>query len=266
MVRLVVSDIDGTLIGRDGIIPVDAVESIRRLRSGGVHFSLATGRSDCMTMGYVHSLECDVPCVTCNGATIIGPDGHVHQRLKFPISSARSVIDLAVESGIAVIYTVDGQEYHHNPQAEYFASDVCWPGIAHRLSEDEWHSLQVDKISMMSSHDDLTIAKIEAECVGMADRFSFTRYMDRSVELVAPGVSKASGVARLASMLGIPMSDVMFVGDHQNDIPLMQASGIGVAVGNATVDAKENADYVCSGALFEGVLEAMDRFVFKEIS
>ena len=85
------------------------------------------------------------------------------------------------------------------------------------------------------------------------------------MELVAPGVSKASGVEQLAAMLSVPMSEVMFIGDHQNDIPLMKVSGVSAAVGNATEDAKRAAGYVCSRPLFEGVAEAINRFVLRNL-
>ena len=265
MVRLIVSDIDGTLVGRDEKIPADAPAVLDEVRSRGVLFTLATGRSDCLARHFADSFGCDIPYTTCNGAAIVDRKGRVFQRLRFPIRYARGVIGMAMEAGIAVICTVDGDEFVLDTDAEYVRQHREIYSWERTLSEDEWQMLEVDKISFMSSFDDAAIALLEAECRRTPECFSYTRYQDRSVELVAPGVSKASGVEQLAAMLSVPMSEVMFIGDHQNDIPLMKVSGVSAAVGNATEDAKRAAGYVCSRPLFEGVAEAIDRFVLRNL-
>lgn len=263
MYRLVVSDIDGTIFGGDEHIPADAPNLVNQLRRHGVFFSLATGRSDSTAYWVVEKLGLSIPFVACNGATIIDPKGKNLVKQSFRIGFARKIVERAIENELSVIYTIDGIEYIPG-EAQYileYPYRFSHPECFRPISEVDWESLMVEKISIMSSHDNASIKELERMCLGCEDQFRYTRYMDRSVELVHPDATKASGVRRLAEMLGISMNDVMFIGDHQNDIELMQACGMGVAVANATDDAKASADVVCNAALFDGVKEAIYKFI-----
>jgi hydroxymethylpyrimidine pyrophosphatase-like HAD family hydrolase len=74
-------------------------------------------------------------------------------------------------------------------------------------------------------------------------------------------VSKASGVALLAADLGLTMQDVVAVGDGENDLPMLEAAGLGVAMGNASEYVRARADAVVRGHDEDGVAEAIERFV-----
>lgn len=267
MIKLIVSDIDGTLIGGDEKLPAKADEVLRKVRAKGIHFTLATGRSDCIAVKFADYFKCRSPFVTTNGAAVIDASGKTFLRLCFPISRARDIIETADERGLAVLYSIKGEEYVLDGERKYIKDNIArFPHYSRvrKLTDMDWKSLSVDKVSIMTDSDDASISLLESMCEEKKGEFSYTRYMDRSVELVAPDVSKANGVEYVASLMGVGMDEVMFIGDHQNDISLMRASGLGIAVGNATRDAKENADYVCSNYLFDGVEEAINKFVLGE--
>lgn len=263
-IRLVVSDIDCTLIGRDEILPADAPSIVPYLRERGVMFTLASGRVETNALRFVKKMGIDIPYVATNGAVIADCDGNVIMKKKIDALPARAIMEKAYEHHLAVIYTVDGIEYVFDDDVPYirkYPHRFKRDGICHKITEDEYAHLKLDKVSIMSDSDDDVIAELEKMCAGHEDEYIYTRYQDRSVELVNRTATKASAVTELASMLGIPMENVMFIGDHQNDIELMQAAGIGCAVGNATADAKAAADYVCSNEVFDGVKEAIMKFV-----
>lgn len=77
-------------------------------------------------------------------------------------------------------------------------------------------------------------------------------------------VNKGSALHKLAQMLNIPVSNVMAIGNNDNDIPMLLESGIGVAVGNATEKAKESANYIVSDVSNCGVAEAITKFVLEK--
>jgi Cof subfamily protein (haloacid dehalogenase superfamily) len=82
-----------------------------------------------------------------------------------------------------------------------------------------------------------------------------------SIEVLPPGASKGAGVARLLEDLGIAWANVLAIGDGENDIEMLQAAGIGVAMGNANELVKETADYVTNSNIEDGVAQALNRFI-----
>ena len=78
-----------------------------------------------------------------------------------------------------------------------------------------------------------------------------------SLECSAAGVSKGSGLERLCALLGIPMADCIAVGDADNDIPMLRAAGLGVAMGNAPDYVKTAADRIVSDLDHGGCAEAV---------
>ena len=74
MIRLVVCDIDCTLIDKDEVLPKEAILLKSRLKEKGVYFSLATGRTESLAEKYVNALDLEIPYVATNGATVVLKD------------------------------------------------------------------------------------------------------------------------------------------------------------------------------------------------
>ena len=83
------------------------------------------------------------------------------------------------------------------------------------------------------------------------------------MEIVAEGCSKASGLLHLMEYLGVTPEETMAIGDHTNDMEVIQMVGCGVAVANAVEQLKAVADYVTEGERADGVEEAINRFVLE---
>lgn len=260
-IRLVVTDMDGTLIDSDEILSDKAVMLSRRLRDAGIMFSLATGRVEYLADDYVRRLELSIPYIACNGATLV--DGrNVIARKQIPVLALSSIIEEADRMGMSIIYSREGLETVWREtrwillQRERFNRyhDV------HAFTFQEWQTVSVDKVMIMDDEREGGISRIEALCRDLPPIFGFTRYMDRSIEIVNGDANKANGISRLASYLGVKMDEVMAIGDHQNDIEMLMNAGIGVAVANATEEVKEIADYVCTNRCIDGVIEAVDHY------
>lgn len=97
-----------------------------------------------------------------------------------------------------------------------------------------------------------------AERLGVDITFSSKRYL----ELMPAGVDKGAGLTRLADMLGIPMSEVIAVGDSANDLSMIKAAGLGVGVANVTDDVRPYCDVVLETAGTDGAFsELVERFL-----
>ena len=265
MIRLVVSDIDGTLFDKDEILNEEAIRLVGKLHARGISFTLATGRVECMANHLAERLDLRIPYVACNGATIVKDGKAIYRRQvrAWPLMDLIADADL---SGCSIIYSQNGVEsvWRETPyilrQRELFHRY----GIIHAIGEDEGKKVHLDKLTIMDENSGGSIIRLESACRMLGSEYRYTLYGNRAIEIVHGSATKATGVERLAKMLDIEMEEVLFIGDHQNDIQLITEAGIGVAVANSTDDVKKAADYICSNGYMDGVVEAVERFCFGE--
>lgn len=261
MVKLVISDMDGTLIDKDEILSNKAIEIARALQERGILFTIATGRVECMADNYVNKLGIKIPYIACNGVTIVRGE-EVLRRNKIPLKGLRPIMEKANAMGMSLVYSVDGKEsiYKVTPWVERQRKEFGRYHEWHPPNEVEWSTLYIDKLMIMDDVRDGAIAILEDMCKELPEVYGFTRYTNKSVEIVNKDSTKASALRELVRMLGIDMRDVLAIGDHQNDIEMIQEAGIGAAVLNATDDLKAAADYIAKARCVDGVGEAVERF------
>lgn len=265
MVQLVVCDVDGTLIGRDELLPDSITSMVKKLRKQGILFTIATGRVEKMAESYVNDLSIDIPYILTNGATIVS-NGKTLQRLKIPLGPLKKIINLSKEMGLSLVYTINGTEFvveqtpwivgQQNKFNRYY--DI------QNFKDGDWDNLLLDKLMIMDDVRDGRISSIEQVCLALSNDFVITRYSDKAIELVHADASKGKSLETILKILNIRPEAVLAIGDHQNDIDMIQTAGIGVAVSNAIDSIKKVADYICKNSEHLGVLEAVDKFCFSK--
>lgn len=261
MIRLVISDMDGTLIDRDEVLTEKAMRIAEELRKKGILFTIATGRAECMAGEYVKKMNIQIPYIACNGATIMKGDT-VLQRKQIPLKGLKALMEKADSMNMSLVYTAAGKElvYRETPWILGQQREFGRYFHIHAPTGNEWEHMQIDKLMVMDEVRDGAIAILEDMCRELPKIYGFTRYTNKSVEIVSCDSTKASALKELARLLDISPRDVLAVGDHQNDIEMLQFSGIGAVVGNATEDAKKAADYVASAWCIDGVGEILEKF------
>lgn len=264
MIRLVVTDVDGTIVGKDEVLCEAMVDYVKGLAMRGIDYTIATGRVDGLVTEYVERMELKLPYVACNGGTIVCR-GQVLERKTIPLKVLKEVIELADRMDMSVMYSVDGVEsaYRLTPyvkeQQEKYGRYLEPAGF----TEQEWESLVVDKVIVMAKVRDKSLDAIERLCRGLVPVIGYKRYADKAIDILNPEATKENGIKNLADRLGVAMSEVLFVGDDLNDVECLEQAGIGAAVANAQDSAKEAADYVTRKPCYEGVMEAIEKFVVR---
>lgn len=263
MVKLVVSDLDGTLIDSSEKLTATAREMARWLKAKNVLFTFATGRVQGMTEHYAQDMQVSIPYVATNGAALIAPDGVIFRK-KVPLKMLETMLRTADDMGMSIIYSEDGYEkvFRETPyilrQREAFGryNDVA------PLTQADYAQKMMEKICVMDSDKTgMKIDYVEAYIKRCGDMYSYTRYGDKAVEIVHPGCTKAAGVTALAKRLGIPMADVLAIGDDENDLQMLQAAGYTATVRNALEKVKPLVGYVSPYCHAEGVFDAVKHFV-----
>lgn len=262
MIKMIVTDVDGTIVGKDEVLHEEMVDFVKSLRLYGLYYTIATGRADGLVREYVKRLSLTVPYITCNGGAIVKPDGET-VRKTIPLLALRAIFETADEMGMSLMYSIAGQEeaYRKTPYVQEQQEKYHRYRAPHGFSGTEWNELQVDKVIVMAKIRDGSLQVIEDLCRTLPPVIGYKRYANKAIDILNAGATKENGIRDVAAMMEIGMDEILFAGDDLNDIGMIRDAGIGVAVGNALDCVKEAADYVAEAPCYLGVMEAVQKLV-----
>ncbi|HDQ34700.1 MAG TPA: HAD family phosphatase [Chloroflexi bacterium] len=267
MIRLVAFDLDGTLIGPDLSLSSRVRRALDAARACDVHVTVATGRMFGATVAIARQLQLTTPLICYQGGWIQAlTDPEPRYRASLPQEIAAEVLDLAAERRWHTVLYADG---------DFYLQQLRYPQhfYALLLGEDlkevpAWEPVLAahtpDKILLVVDPEEIpAIAAQLRDCV--AGRAEVVRSHELFVEVVPQRVDKGAGLAWLAAHLGIPREEVLAVGDHENDLAMIQWAGVGVAMGNAVPVVQAAADWIAPPLAADGAAVALERFVLQEI-
>ncbi|MEG0369837.1 MAG: HAD family hydrolase [Hungatella sp.] len=262
-IKLVISDIDGTLIDNTEQIPTELIQMVARCRASGILFTFATGRTKELTQNIVRTLNVVDPYVIANGACIFQGE----RCLKSHGFSAYPILDIikrADQNGLTV--TLSNETVERAIRTTDYVRDQQKHGSRFQSLLDvhamNWEKEQFQKIMLMDEHRTGQIKQFQEELKNYSDIYWVTTYSDMAVELGPKDCNKATGLKDLIQILNLEMKQVMACGDFLNDLEMIEEAGIGVAVGNANNTLKKAADYVAKREYCYGVIEAVEKYCF----
>ena len=263
--QLIALDLDGTLLNSRKEIPAEAAEAIRAVTAAGKTVVFATGRAVCELDEQIALLPQVRYAVFASGAGLYD----IKEKKTFglrgvPAGQVNRILSLARSKDVMpqiVVPDADVIQASHMEQLEHFHMDVYRPMYeqAMTLVPDIFAYAETCrdpflKINLYHADPEERIrtrAQLESPDLDLV-------YSEvSSVECSAAGVSKGSGLERLCGLLGIPMEACIAVGDAENDVAMLRAAGLGVAMGNAPEHVKTAADRVVSDLDHGGCAEAI---------
>lgn len=272
-VRLVLMDIDGTLVTSSHDVFGNVASQLRRLRRFAVPFSLATGRTISGSRAIVERLRVEVgmrmpPVINYNGAVMLSAENGslVIRHVIDPSAVAKAVEECRAAGLWPLIYAC--RDTVAGPPTETVYLDQAAPPSTEfngmttvRVSDVGF--VQDDVVAILADAGDTVasanVARTLATTLGSSLRV--TTSGSRYVEICSPNASKSFAMKRLASLHHISVDQVMAIGDNLNDLEMLREAGIGIAVGNAPDEVKAAADYACSHSSASGVVEALRMLV-----
>ena len=266
--KLLVVDVDGTLVGKDGSISAEDREALAKARQLGIQVSLSTGRVTQACLGIINQLSLDGYHIFFDGALVSGPahGGEVYIQTISPDAVKRAV-EFAFSNDISLeLYS----KTHYFIERETWASDMRrqFFGIEPTVVDFTklWNRERIIKGGLTTSSPQ-EIAKARSFCLHFDSSLHFTwtktpAYPDINfVNVLAPEVSKGKALAVLASHLGVSLDEVIAIGDGTNDIPFLTSAGLAIAMGNAPDEVKVVADYVTLDIDHSGLAAAVNKFL-----
>jgi len=265
MYRLLVTDLDGTLVTSTREITPRTLAAVRGAQQQGVRVCLATGRMWSSAEPHVRRLGADPPAILYNGGLVYDfSTGTVLYRLPLAYEHARAVLEMLREfpSVLPHVY-LDDRVYAAGP-SELTEQYRRRNGLEVELVGDLVAFLRPDpmKILIIGAPNDLLAvsAQIRARAMPVHAVFSEPTFL----EILPQNSSKGTALEFLAPQLGVALAAVIAVGDNLNDLEMIRTAGLGVAMGNAPAEVKSHADYVTASNNDEGLAIVIERFILAD--
>ena len=264
--KLLVVDIDGTLVNRHGDISAADEKALAKTRALGIRVAISTGRGTQSSRSIIDRLSLDGYHIFCDGALVSNP-GQDDEVCAWPISQAM-VRELVA---VARLQHIDLELFS---DTHYFVERETWSTEAHRqffgvastMVDFNQLEARVIKGGLVATTPE-EAARARDFCHQFEDRlhFSFARTPAYPgidfINILSPGVSKGKALEALASHLGIPLVEVIAAGDGTNDVSLLASAGLAIAMGNALDEVKAVADYITLDVDHSGLAAALNQFL-----
>ena len=266
-VRLVVCDLDGTLVGPELDITARVREAVAAAEARDVTVALATGRMYRSALRFARALALRAPLICYQGAYVRelpGPDGQPGALLReLPMSAA------AAQRAISWSRT-HGLDPHLNvadrlvmERGDESAADYeRISGIDAEFVPDLQAAVRGPVTKVLSvGPAGLPAAVLAAARAEFAGRAEVTVSHPEYLEFTAPGVTKGRALRWLARRLGVPLGATMAIGDQYNDLEMLLAAGYGVAMASAPAEVRAAARFVTASVAEDGAALAIEALI-----
>jgi Cof subfamily protein (haloacid dehalogenase superfamily) len=264
-IRLVIADVDGTLVTHEKILTPRAIESVFKLRAAGVQFAITSGRPPRGMDMLVEPLKIDEPIAAFNGGVITDPrtKAVLHQNF-LPQDVVKQTVQLILQHKLdAWIYT-DTTWFVHDVNAPHVAREQWTVKFPPEVTPDV--TVIVDRVAkVVGVSDDLDgVARCEKDVqAALGTHASAARSQPYYLDVTHPKANKGEVVLAMSDLLKIPTEQIATIGDMPNDVLMFVKGGVSIAMGQASPEVQNSATYVTTSSEDEGFANAMENFILE---
>ena len=243
------SDLDGTLINEENIIPKENIEAIKYFRAHGGKFMIATGRVPEAVFPVIGDLKTDFPCICHNGCSVYDlnkmeyietvplPDGAVSVAEEIMKESNRSGVEVMTMQGICVVKSTPATDFHIQfEKVDFITADKI------ENAPKPWF-----KILFAQSPAETDIIKEKFLKSRHNEKYNLQKTHSFYYEIFNKNASKGTALKKICENYKIDLKNIIAIGDNENDISMLSVAGKSAAVSNVPDFVKEYADIItCS--------------------
>ena len=264
-IRLLLTDVDGTLVNHDKVLSEAAKDAARALRDRGIGLALTSARPPFGVRMLIEPLAIDLPLAGFNGGVLANPDLSVIEQHSIDPDAARKSVKFLAEQGLDVwLYTEDDwcvprADGPHVARETYILKRD--PQITDSFTDQQLdHAFKIVGVS-----DDYPLVgraeKAAQDLLG--DTASATRSEPHFLDVTNPKANKGAVVHAMAARLGLSPQQIATIGDGQNDILMFREGGFSIAMGNAADEVKAAASVVADSNENDGWAKAVQRHLLQ---
>jgi Cof subfamily protein (haloacid dehalogenase superfamily) len=264
-VRLVVADVDGTLVTPDKIVTPQARAAVRQVMNTDIAFTITSGRPPRGMKALIDDLQVRSPIAAFNGGLFVRPDLSVLRRYVISREAATSVIDIMTRAGLDVWLYTDNDWYvksRHGPHVDREVWTVKYDPTVTSTFDGVQGS--ITKIVGVADDAELMTRCLEEIRRRSGDLVSAALSQPYYLDVTHPKANKGEVVSTLSKWLGIPTAQIATIGDMPSDVLMFERSGVSIAMANASHDVQRAAMFVTSSNTDDGFARAIERFVLGD--
>lgn len=263
--KLMAIDIDGTLLDKNSQITQSTCDALQKIKEKGITITFATGRFYPDAIYFAKLLGFSCPMILLHGALIQSQDGKVIRKQGLPPESIPILIEIAKKEKVPF------QIFHENFLV--IEKKSKWNDVYLSFSEikpvivpdiNQYLKNHKSPFSFIYLGTEQRMAKLKKV---VEDRLNNTIAIASAhpnlLEIIAPDVSKGRALKELAAMKNIPLSQTIAIGDSYNDMEVLKAAGLGVAMGNAPQEVKDIADYITKDNDNDGIAYFVSQYLAR---
>lgn len=264
--KLVCIDIDGTLLNDAKELLPAVKRAVRGQSEKGRKIALVSGRMPCAVAQIEEQLGID--CIKiCNAGTYIIEDGRCVKEEVLSTSAARQLYKGIAEQYHAALWVYQGYQWYVTRIDSFAENEIRiikhHPKVRniYELLEN-WDKKGIRPNKLLIADEEKKINEIQTELELWENRtFDIAKSSGNYLEIFPKNIDKGKAIQSLCAILNINVKDVIAIGDHELDIPMIETAGIGIAMGNAIPELKGKADFVTLSNNEAGVAYALEHYL-----
>ena len=265
-IRLLISDIDGTLVRHDKTLSDGVIAAVSRAQAAGLAVSLISARPPSGMLWIADKLKLTGPIGAFNGATIVQPDGTVVSAEHIEPELARRVLTALDQPGVTPWLFAHGKWYAQTTDSEYVERERLAANVEPVIQKDFAElTARADKIVGVSDDHD-ALAALEQKVAGeLGEAATVVRSQPYYLDVTALHGNKGDGVTALAQAYGVSLDEVAVMGDQNNDLAMFKVAAFSVAMGQAPDNVRAAASVTAASNEDDGVADAIDRLILPRL-
>lgn len=248
MIKMIVSDMDGTLLNKDLKISQKNLDAIDYIRSKGIRFCVATGRPEQLVKEYINDLQMEDPMILYNGSVITHPfkEGKLFE-LKLSENQIRDIVTICEQHNVIyMLYTKDRIISKPNYRVDFFEERNKSLPLKEKCVFEDIRDIEllvkedVNKI-LIIEQDEEKFELVKNEFMSRTD-LNVASSQKGFIDCNPKGASKGNALKVLCEHFGYSLDEVIVFGDQDNDVSMMKIAGTSVCMLNGSYLAKKHSD------------------------
>jgi Cof subfamily protein (haloacid dehalogenase superfamily) len=261
-IRLLLADVDGTLVTPDKVLTERAIDAVRSLGKAGILFAITSGRPPRGMSMLIEPLNITTPIAAFNGGLLVNTDMSVIEQRVLPEELVRPVAGLIKSSGLDVWVYQGADWYVPDPNGPHVARESATVQFGPKVMTSlDGLTSDVAKLVGVSDDVDAVARATSAARDRFGDHVTAAQSQPYYLDVTHPDANKGAVARYLSTKYSIPPEAIATIGDMPNDVLMFAHSGLSIAMGNARAEVQRAARRVTSSNSEEGFANAVERFI-----